>query len=398
MRGIPPPVASVTVPQYFSPSHFAAAGDCLLRSVLRKSSPVAPLRAHPAAQLGRVFHDLIERVLKGAVDPSEKIEDDLRRELERLLGAAERRLSASPETAPFADLRSTLSPLEWRQKRRALLDVAREMSRMQSSGSRGADNRGNPRFSYVDLPAEGKWAEVPFTVEALRLRGRIDIVEKFGNTTVVKDLKTGRVFDQEGDIRRNIRVQLQLYGVGIRRLEPDREVQLVVDDGCEHLVEFGEEVAKETEDWLLRMLSRLPASAELGAEELGEFGRSCRWCSFRHACPIYRRAAPQRWADESDVPLPLDTWGKLRRLDDRGSVVDLEIRDAAGRRVKVFGVDHRRLAELRVGNHVALFGLRAQGSNASAGGWRHPQNFHEVPIDGLGRRAWSLQVFLGPVR
>jgi len=75
--------------------------------------------------------------------------------------------------------------------------------------------------------------------------------------------------------------------------------------------------------------------------------------------------------------------------------VDVVLRDAAGRRVRIDGLDerHRITADL-VQKRLWFFGLEATGATRGFDGARfHPRSFHELPRDHMERRAWVVQVF-----
>lgn len=90
--------------------------------------------------------------------------------------------------------------------------------------------------------------------------------------------------------------------------------------------------------------------------------------------------------------MPLDTWGCIQSIEVRpDGLLNLILRDAADRRVRVFGVQIRR--GLEVGVHVWFFGLATSDVPRAQAAWRQPLNFFEVADDGRGR-AWALTVFI----
>jgi hypothetical protein len=79
----------------------------------------------------------------------------------------------------------------------------------------------------------------------------------------------------------------------------------------------------------------------------------------------------------------------------RMSNTALTLKDDAGRRVRVDGLDVRHgVTPKAVGRRIWLFGLEATGPTRGFDGARfHPRSFHELPRDRLERRAWALDVF-----
>jgi hypothetical protein len=74
------------------------------------------------------------------------------------------------------------------------------------------------------------------------------------------------------------------------------------------------------------------------------------------------------------------------------ALVDLTLKDAAGRQVKIFHLCENHIAGLKEGDKIWLFDLSASFGDLGRTTWRHPLNFHEFN-DRKSDRAWSLQVF-----
>ena len=111
------------------------------------------------------------------------------------------------------------------------------------------------------------------------------------------------------------------------------------------------------------------------------------------------RIAPSWWKEiPADVgSIAPDTWGKLTSHETVGTSVNVELNDAAGRRVKVRGLRMRPgLSDLKVGAEIYIFGLERTGSGR---GWNgrpfQPHAFHEIGADPQSRSDWTTTVFLG---
>jgi hypothetical protein len=314
--------------------------------------------------------------------------------LERLLDDEEARLAVVwPPPAP--NLRSVFPPLIWRRKRRVVLDLAESylsgaVPRVQESVPVG------PR-SPKDLPSAGRWCELRIEVPELRLAGRADLVDLEPGKVTIRDLKTGRVVTDDAKILPHIECQMRLYGIMARRIWPNAEVQLVVDDGNERAISFEDTDAEELLGWLNASVLSLPVETTVSAGALATPGEACEGCSFRHVCPAYRSVAPQFWTGSASVRMPLDTWGNIEIIVQRpNGLCDIALTDAAHRRVKVFGLLDARMSALSPGQSLWLFGLRTRDRRGSADSWRHPLNFFEVTDDDPFGRAWTLETFAGP--
>jgi RecB family exonuclease len=378
------------VPPLFSPSQLASGEHCLLRTVFGATRDVPALTAHPAAALGSVFHKLLEMAVRGEIPRTGTPAVDAARTLEQLLDAEDAYLvSEWPGDSPR--LREIFPPLIWRRKRRVVLDLAEKYLAGAVPTALGS---GRGKRYASDLPTDGSWAEVQIEVPSLRLRGRADLIERTGGDVVVRDLKTGRVVTNDGDVLPHIERQLRLYGAMAHALWPSARVSLVVDHGTEREVAFAPEHEADVLTWLSDVLRRLPPDWEMEAEPLATPGVACEGCGQRHVCPAYRRSAPDHWRAEASVRMPLDTWGEVLNIMVRhGGTVDLTLRDAAGRIVKVFGLAAFRVFSIQPGDEIWLFGLRTRDRRGGVETSRHPHNFFEVADDDMFARAWTLEVF-----
>jgi hypothetical protein len=212
----------------------------------------------------------------------------------------------------------------------------------------------------------------------------------------VRDFKTGATVDEDGQIKPEISLQLQAYGLMLLEQHPDAEVRLVVDDGEEREVPFDRERRRSTRETLERFVSSMPPSERTSAIELANPGRACWGCQIRHVCPAYRTKAPSWWKEYPSTidRLPTDVWGIAVEIRHTPNV-EVILRDDAGRRVLISGLSHRHgIDQACVAGRIWFFGLEATGATRSFNGSRfHPRSFHELPRDRLERRAWVPHIY-----
>lgn len=391
MTPLPDPLLRCRVPTAFSPSQLSFGEQCLLRAVLGSARDLPTLTAHPAAALGSVFHKLLELAVRGEIPRTGTPGADAERTLDQLLDAEDARLAAARPGVP-PRLREVFPPLTWRRKRRVVLDLAEKY--LSGAVPRVITGTGGGTRNAQDLLPNGSWSEVQIEATSLRLRGRADLIQRTAGDVVIRDLKTGRVLTTEGDVLPHVERQMRLYGAMARVMWPSARISLVVDHGVEREVGFGREHEAEVLAWLTDVLRRLPANRDVDAEPLATPGEACEGCAHRHVCPAYRRLAPEYWRGESQVRMPLDTWGDVVTIVERaGGLADLTMRDAAGRMVKVFGLAAFRMATIQPGDAVWLFGLRSRDKRGGPERWRHPHNLFEVAEDDPFVRAWTVQSF-----
>lgn len=392
MIRLPPTLKTCHVPRALSPSQMAFGDRCLLRAVLGSSRSAAALAAHPAAALGRVFHRFLEQAVRRDQEGSSDDSGVDANTLDRLLDEEDRKLASTwGSSAPR--LREIFPPLVWRRKRRSVLDLA---AKYQSEAiPRARPSVGGGFLDAKLLPRDGKWAEVPLDVPELRLQGRADLLERVNGDVTIRDLKTGRVRTDDGELSPHITKQVRLYGLMARAIWPSATISLAIDDGVDHEVSFDRVNADEISAWLAATLARLPAEHDVDAESLASPGEACETCAHRHVCSAYLKVAPGFWSGEAPVRFPLDVWGELVTVVPRGdNLADVTVRDAAGRAVKVFGLMGSRLDAAKSGDVIWFFGLRTRDRRGGEGAWRHPLNFFEVADDDPFARAWTLETFV----
>ena len=397
LKSLPATIGQVTIPETFSVSQIVAVTGCFFKALMDKQGgDEERLCPHPSAELGNVFHSLLEESVKGIFNEKDTSVEALNALLDRLLENAQVKLKNNAKTAAYANLKQTMTPLAWERKRRSIIDTALEFINNIRHVQKSPSIKRNEGFSFKDARGNGRWAEVPIYVPTLRLKGRIDILERTANEIKIVDFKSGRIIDANGEIKPNIVLQLLIYGIMAQSLDPSACVSLVINDGTEHQVPFDHEISEHKKDWLRSIMGSLVPGTIAWAEEHEMVGPDCRWCRIRHCCTKYIRETPELWTRDIEWQLPMDTWGTLEALTPkRNELVDLTLSDASGRRVKVFNVKETHLEKLIVGTRLWLFELASSRAALSGNFWRHPLNFYEVGESDMSDRAWSLQVFVG---
>lgn len=400
MSRLPEAVGRVTIPLYWSPSTLEDVRTCRLRALAGSVEWADRLPPGPAAQRGRAFHELLERAAKGRIPRRGSAAEDVSRELDALLEQLGTTLLAEPDSAHYAKLEDTVGKLQWLSLRKRIERQAAELLNRSPIARRAAVPGMRPphRVRIQEVREGESAAEVLIEAPTLRLRGRVDLVERPSHSRfVVRDYKTGRVHAADGAVREGVQLQLRLYALMVRELDPRAEVDLLVDTGVEYRVPVNESSLRDLRAWWLAVLSSLP-QGEVSAVTLASPGPGCWHCPVRHVCPAYRTEAPNLWRTRrTDDPMPLDIWGQPSAIERRDEGYDVRLVDAAGRHAKIFRLSprHAVLGEgSSSGRALWFFGLEASGHHKTLDGdWVHPRNFHELPADASERRAWNLKVF-----
>jgi RecB family exonuclease len=388
-RVLPAPLAELNVPARFPVSLLGGWGGCIAKIALNAQSPEVKARFLPrgVAQIrGTLGHRVLERWVKAEDEksPGELFEEEYQSLVDRL--------KADPAREQYADIAAVYGKAEWNIFRHWVLQCCDRAGQLRARGSRRAASGGHS----VETIRVG--AEVPISSDELRLRGKADLIRYIGDGRYeVRDYKTGAVLNDDGEVKEEIALQLQAYGLMLLERRPNATIQLVVDNGSELAVAFDSEARATARARIEKAVSVLPTEGTMRAADLERPGPDCWGCDARNMCQSYIDAAPKWWRGypKELSRIPADTWGKVISIGADGQEVRLV--DDAERRICVSRLDTRHgLDQCLVGEVIYFFDLEGSGTARDFRGNRfHPRTFHELPRDQGERRAWALQCYEG---
>ena len=344
-----------------SPSHFAGMEACALREVWAAAKEPAALPTTPAAMVGTVTHRLLEEAGRG--DLSADAEPAIDRRWDELLGEAEVACEKSWLNCHFVPLASAVPDYEVR--RLQALAAAKALAR--AAAATAVHRHGEP----VGLPSGG---EVAVSTPDGLAGGRIDVVTQTDEGPVLKDYKSGAIYERKNPrvVKQEYATQLKLYAAIYASMTgtwPHR-LELVPIAGVPEEVPFTEEESQQLLGHALELREKINAIVS-GNASLGSRIRlladpdpgGCGYCPFRPHCPAYRAAR----RGHPDVPWPLDLWGRvsdLRLLGNGRRLLALETPQGAA---YVRGIDarlgrHPALDKAVSGDRIGCYNLRPGGS------------------------------------
>ena len=279
-EGVLTPAGVPPEPGRLSPSRISVLLECGLRYAWEAANEPPRLPLPPAVRLGTVIHEVYSRAGRGQLAPEDAA---VRSAWLEAVRKAEARMAASWLERHCVPLRRWVRNYE--ERRLATLDYALVLAP-------GSDPFG--KHSGLGLAPE-----TPLVTADGKLGGQLDAVIPTPEGVVIRDYKTGQVYeDDDGEraIKAAYQLQLRLYAILYERTQgawPAR-LEVVASQGEVVEVSFTPE---ECEALLKDTVRRLDELAEkvrrvrdgvLALPTLANPGEACRWCPYRPVCTAYR--------------------------------------------------------------------------------------------------------------
>lgn len=342
-------------PERISPTQLSIGRACPLRLVLdgstRPEDRSLPSQS-PVAYLGRVFHGLVEDARRGrAGDPPERSRlEELWRSRIRAAEASARE-QGDEAWLPFEESYHRLERLRLR---------AMGLAELQSVRKGQGDG----------IPSTEAWLE---STDGLVV-GKVDAIDREGDSVVLRDLKSGVVADEDGSPLEDHRLQMTVYAGLFHEATgrwPDR-LELVGGRGDRVEVPFDPSGAVAVLEECKAILRTLHVTVGGGAgiedPEVASLARTeggaCRSCQHRPCCPSHLRRMQEEGVvrlDDGSFPV-VDLLGTVVEVGaGRDDDLHLVVRHGAVlrriRRVAVRSTREPVPATVVGGESVAIFGV-----------------------------------------
>lgn len=405
LPSLPPVLHEIRPPEVLSPSQFPDLRRCPLSVVhgLRADELLPP---NPLAILGEIIHAVRHELRGRPLGSDEEIRDAVDAAFGAKKAEVEAELAGDPSMRSFVPLDRAIDRTRWLER----MVLLREWVAVSSGPLHAEVHRNQWPSRNTREPSRNRGAstagisigsERTLQAPVLRLSGRPDLITRdLDGVLHVVDFKTGRVTDANGNPLEGYALQVRLYGLMIERIDPSAIVKLWLQ-GTERVeVPWDEAARTETEMLLDATLEDLPPGRNVPAESLARAGPHCGRCRMRHRCPRYRRVAPSWWKSTSTAgPVaPFDVWGRVLEASREGDLSsELLLLDAAGRKVRVTGLEVGPDPGGLRDDFVWLFGLESSEKLPHLGAFTHPRNFHGEKPGRSWPSALRLRAFVGEV-
>ncbi len=345
-----------------SPSRFAGFQECALREVWAANRTPPLLPTSPAARLGTVAHRLLEEAGRGRLH-----DGDPDRRWNQLLSTAEQMASRSWLDRHLLPLRTAIPDFEVRK--------LQAVTRARQLASQAAAMP--PPEAASTQPAIGY--EMPVETPNGKAGGKIDAIVAGDTGPVVKDYKSGAIFEPRADnghqLKEAYAIQLKLYAAIYSAMTGTwpSSLEIVPLAGAPQLVEFTTEECAQLLENAIRALDAVndvissQQSAAARRERLaGPSPRTCRHCPYRPSCAPYANAV----AHDPEADWPWDRHGLLLEMRALGNGRLMLALDTGTATVRIRGVDptlhrHPALGTVVLGDAIGAYNLRPAGSPTS---------------------------------
>lgn len=346
-----------------SPTRFIGIEQCALREMWSAAGAPHLLPSSPVARVGTVIHHLLEEAGRGSFASGDARAVD--RRWRELIAGAERKMADGWLERHFVPLSRSVRDFEVRriQARERALKLSVAMSAARERVAAGGE---------AQLPLHG--CEVPVSTPDQRVRGRIDEVALGKQGPIIRDYKSGTIFEHasgnehvlKAAYETQVRMYAALYAATSGRWPARLELVPILGapetvtfdpDDCSALVEAAREALGAVNEAI-----SAAGSPEAVQERLASpHPDVCTHCVFRPWCRPYRAAsvaAGGHW--------PHDVCGRLKNIVTlaAGRVI-IEIGRGDGViRIRVVGsaLRHPALDTLQPGDVVAVYNTRPTGS------------------------------------
>jgi hypothetical protein len=230
----------------------------------------------------------------------------------------------------------------------------------------------NGSNNVANLPGLGteRWLESA----ALDMAGKIDLLERRGNSLHVVDLKLGATLNEEGNPPEEYVFQLAAYGILAKEnFRSDHVVLELVSPSAKWTRQLSSELEAKIHGVLNQIRRELPKDVIIDATDLAKSGPHCWTCSFRPSCPIYRAALRQLHRHNECIS-PFDVIGKVVAVRIAKELADIQLTTSFSRRIVITNIPIEVASlSLAIGAQVAAYSLKTP---EICGKGAHIANFH----------------------
>jgi RecB family exonuclease len=347
--------------KHVSPSRAAALLACSLSEAFRASNSAPRLPTHPRAHFGILAHTFLRDASRGLF--SEMSEFALKEVWRSRVKSYEEGLGRSNTGAAVLPLMRSCRDFEVNSLR-LIRSVATYVLRA-------------PRSPGEDQKRQSTEAEAA-SIDG-KIVGRLDRIAWQNGELFVTDIKTGKTSDPNGRLRKELRIQIMLYGYlvhekfgqwpRILRVLPLHGDPVEVNASPSEITSLANGMRQALEK-ANSHIGEILAGRRQETDLASPSPEACRYCSFRLTCDAYW-AAKQKHSNQG---WPRDLSGSITAIIPLGNAITVtEIGGDVKTTRVIRGLPNSVFSKVRHGVHIRVCDLKAERA-AGVYSWR-PNSF-----------------------
>ncbi|WP_404298683.1 RecB family exonuclease [Alicycliphilus denitrificans] len=366
-----------------SPSALGLLELCPLAYLMQtEGMPRKTIGQHPAALLGTAVHAVTSSMIATGIPTPQDVIDTVKKEFLKLAGDPAR-------SSPFARWMLQRYGIEGFVTRRQLVERSAYVIGLASRLPHiPASRRATRAFDGKVPTGSERWLES----EKSGAAGKVDLILRTpqGGLKII-DFKTGKIYEEDGQIKRAYILQMAGYARMAEDLEPAANLELELIGKTETWCSpFNQELRSMVDSVIASLRLKLPLGREIHDEQTAVLGEHCARCSSRPSCRVYGTELSRRTLANRDTwnGGSLDVAGQVAEIRVEAGLATLLFEDAGAARARIVGIPEAIVEEanLGVGREFHAYSLGTSEANRDG---RFPRNFFVVDTALPGRSAFQ---------
>lgn len=220
-------------------------------------------------------------------------------------------------------------------------------------------------------------SEVTFDLKALDISGNIDLCFLDANNVIhVIDFKSGRIFNDEGNLKDEYLFQIGLYGLMVSDHFPNNEILLEILSASDSWtlpfeINFKQMLVKLIE----KFQSQIPLNINFSLDSLAQVGNHCSTCRARNACPKYFEILNNTvtFDNKNMILSKEDFYGEVIEVNSSIDIVNIKLISVDKNIVSISGIPKDMLINTNIGETLVCYSLKFYDHESLC---KFPANFY----------------------
>lgn len=366
-----------------SPSALGLLELCPLAYLMQtQAMPRRTIGQHPAGLLGTVVHLVTSSMIATGVPAPQVVVDIVKKEFLRLAGDSTRSSTLVRWMLEHYGIEGFVARRQLVERSAYAIALASRLPRIPIARRAGPALEGR-----IPIGSE-RW----LASDRSGIAGKIDLILRTpqGGVRIV-DFKTGKIYEEDGQIKRGYLLQMAAYARMVEDIEPAANIQLELVGRTETWSSpFDQSLRSMVDSVLATLQSRLPLGQEVLDEHAAVLGEHCARCSSRPSCRVYDIRLSNRTLldSSSQTSDALDISGRVSDIRVEAGLATLLFEDASGARARIVGIPTEVVEEacLDVGREFHAYSLATSEAIRDSS---FPRNFFVIDPTSPRRSAFQ---------